>query len=301
MRKNSFKNFHDIFIYKKPQELLEQFGVFEGFSDLELLHDKISLFENIMIHVLKKYDELKDLFIFSDDKDEQKIMETLLYKIATGDRKSFSILKKAQISQIKGRAIYKKLIQKSIILKEYSREQPLKKEPKQLIKKEFRGYMIEDKIQFFKQFYRFWFTFIYPNQELLQNKKYEEVLKIIKSNFDKYISLTFEFLCNDFIQEYFLHDQIVQIGSYWDKDIEIDLLAKTKSGKLIAGECKYKNQKICKNTLTKLQKKCKKANLDINTYALFSKSGFSKELQKLKSTNLLLFDLNQQFLNIKSQ
>ncbi len=290
MQKNSFKDFYNVFPFLKPQELVEQFGVFEGFDDLSLLYNSTDIFENVLIHILKRYDLLKELFVF--DEDSYK----LLYKIATGDRKQFSLLKKSQISQTKGSKIYKNLFEKKIIHKEYSREKPLKKYPKQPIKKELRGYMIEDKVQFYKQFYRFWFTFIYPNQKLLEDKKYDEVLKIIRSNFDKYISLTFEYLSNDLIQKHFLHDNIVQIGSYWDKDIEIDLLAKTLSGKIIAGECKYKNQKMCKSVLTKLQKKCKKANLNIDIYALFSKSGFSKELEKLKSNKVLLFDLNREFL-----
>ena len=61
---------------------------------------------------------------------------------------------------------------------------------------------------------------------------------------------------------------------------------------MIAGECKWKNQRISKNILNKLEKKCEVGNLKVDYYALFSKSGFSNELLRNRPDNLLLFDSN---------
>jgi len=66
----------------------------------------------------------------------------------------------------------------------------------------------------------------------------------------------------------------------------------SKSKKIILAECKYKERKICKNELTKLQQKAQYSGIKVDVYALFSKSGFSKELLSMKSDNLLLFELN---------
>lgn len=65
-----------------------------------------------------------------------------------------------------------------------------------------------------------------------------------------------------------------------------------KVKKIILGECKYKDRTVCKNELTKLKMKAAESGIKVDVYALFSKSGFSKELLGMKNENLLLFDLN---------
>jgi len=72
--------------------------------------------------------------------------------------------------------------------------------------------------------------------------------------------------------------------------VEIDTLAKTQSGKVIAGECKYTNTKVNKAELTKLKEKCQLAGIEADIFVFFSKRGFSHELLSLKSSTLLLYD-----------
>lgn len=209
--------------------------------------------------------------------------------MSRGDRKVYSIYKVDTISQIKGRVIYKELFDKNFIKKELSREKPLKKHPKQKIKKELRGYVIEDKIKFCKKYHRFWFTFIQPNIDLIKEQNYDKLMGLINREFEKFISFEFEDLSEKLISKTFSQDD--DFGSFWTKNIEIDLLFLTNSEKLLAGEAKWKNHKVCKNIYTLLQKKCNKENLQIDYFALFSKSGFSKELYNLKDEKLLLFEL----------
>ncbi|HHO65228.1 MAG TPA: hypothetical protein ENJ71_01770, partial [Epsilonproteobacteria bacterium] len=85
---------------------------------------------------------------------------------------------------------------------------------------------------------------------------------------------------------------LLSSGSYWDQYSEFDILAVTRDKKLILGECKYKDRKICKNELNKLKDKALQSGIPVDLYALFSKSGFSNELLGMKDKNLLLFDLN---------
>ena len=87
----------------------------------------------------------------------------------------------------------------------------------------------------------------------------------------------------------FKDDPIVEIGSYWNNSIELNIYAKTKSGKVVAGSCKYTNAKIKKSELTKLQENCQKANIEADIFVIFSKRGFSSELKALKGENLKLF------------
>jgi len=86
-------------------------------------------------------------------------------------------------------------------------------------------------------------------------------------------------------------DKIMKIGSYWDTKVEIDLLAKSKSGKFIAGACKFSKSKANKSELSKLKEKCQLAELDVESYLIFSKNKFSTELKKEKGEELQLFSL----------
>ncbi len=171
-----------------------------------------------------------------------------------------------------------------------SREKlPPKVHPKQKRKKELRRYKIQNKVRFTKPFYRFWYRYIYPARDLILSGQIEEVLHFILADLDNFVSLTFEELSNELLKERFC--EVLSSGSYWDRKVELDLLLELPDGDVIVGECKWKNSKICKKTLTSLQKKAAIAGFAPRYYALFSKSSFSNELLKNREPNILLFDL----------
>ncbi len=285
------REFHKAFPYLDIADLISWYSVFEGYPNLQDLHGQNDLLQNIESYILEKYETLKENFHFSDDPATQRDIEKLLRRVALGNRKSYSVLKN-DISQIKSRDIYTLLFKREIIEKEYSRETPIERRKGQPVKKELRGYVIEDKIRFTKGFYRFWFTFIAPYATLLERNEIEEVMKKIVQELDRYTSLTFEYLSNELIHHHSPKEAIVESGSYWDRQIELDLLAKTDRGAMIAGECKWENEKICKNTLNKLQKKCDTLPFEVDSYLLFSRSGFSNELKKSKDPRIHLYDLS---------
>ena len=278
------QEFSKDFPYLDIKELIEYYAVFDGYKMREKLHNYENILQNIEENILKKYDKLKQEFIY--DKN-QKDIEKLLFRIAVGNRKIYSIYK-GDISHFHGLSLYKTLFSRGVINKEISREKPIRSTRVRQIKKELRKYQIEDKIKFTYGFYRFWFTFIAPNKSLIENNKLDEVMLKIEKGLDKYVSLTFEELSNRLICK----RDVVDFGSYWDRNIELDVLAKTTEGLIIAGECKWKNQKISKNVLGKLQKKCLLANFKVDCFALFSKNGFSNELLKNREKNVLLYDIN---------
>ena len=107
----------------------------------------------------------------------------------------------------------------------------------------------------------------------------------------EFSDLGFDQLVNEMLTKSFKEDRIEKIGSYWDKNNEIDILAKTKAGKIVAGICKYSKSKAKKSELTKLKEQCAKADLEPDIFVIFSKSGFSNELKKEKGEGLRLFAL----------
>ncbi|MDA7848272.1 DUF234 domain-containing protein [Sulfurospirillum sp.] len=281
----SLKKFHEQFPYFDIQESIEFYSIFNGYPFLEFIKLDDDLATCIQTNIIDKIDELKPYFIYDVDENFQNDLKSILIQLAIGDRKSYTVYKKVNISQIRGRALYKSLYKKNIIKKEKSREKPLREFKGQLIKKSIRRYEIQDKIHFCDNFTRFWFTFIAPFLD-----KPLHVRNIIP-NIEQYISLSFEELSNELLIHKYKKENILNYGSYWDKSIEIDLLIETKNGTIIAGESKWKNHKVCKNILKTLQSKCERVNLGATKFVLCSKSGFSKELISKKSDDILLFEL----------
>ncbi len=282
-KKKGFSRFHDLFPYLDIKEQIENYAVFDG-MELGGIELKESVFDNIETYIIKRYKELKSLFAQDDE------LDMLLQKVALGDRKQYAIYRSNKnLSQQRGKALYKELYQKGIIKKELTREKLPQKSKHKLLKKELRGYKAEDKIRFVKNFDRFWHTFISPFYEQLDVNQTKECLENIEKNLDKYVSFCFEELSNELIKQRVFALDIIESGGYWDKNSEFDLLAKMKDGGYIIGECKWTNQRVSKNILRKLYSKAQSLDFRIEKYALFSKNGFSNSLKKEK--DVMLFDL----------
>jgi len=220
----------------------------------------------------------------------------LLIAVARGDGKLYSALRKAKLSEHIGKKVLKELISLDVLAIEYSRETPLKVHPKNKLPREQRAYRIQDKLRFKQPFLRFWFGFVaYFEKDLLlgDGKKF---LENFSKHYERLRSLVYEQLCNDLLIQYYKDKSpILSHGSYWNVYSEFDILAVTKEKRIILAECKYKDRTVCKNELTKLKQKADESGIKVDVYALFSKSGFSKELLGMKAhskaESLLLFDL----------
>jgi len=215
----------------------------------------------------------------------------LLIAVARGDGKFYSVLRKAKLSERAGEKIIDELISLDILKVEYSRESPLRMHPKHKLPKEQRAYRIQDKLRFTQPFMRFWFGFVTYYRKDLALGKSEKFLENFEKHYERLRSLVYEQLCNDLLLKMY-DETIISSGTYWNIYSEFDILAVTKSKKIILGECKYKDRTVCKNELTKLKQKAAESGIKVDVYALFSKSGFSKELLGLQDEKLLLFDLN---------
>ena len=142
---------------------------------------------------------------------------------------------------------------------------------------------------------RFWFSSISPYYKSIREGDFTEMKTRwghIKNDFS---NLIYEQLVMEMMKKSFKDDPsggyIESIGSYWDKNVEIDILAKRKSGKMIAGICKYSKSKANKSELTKLKEQCAQAELKVDTFVVFSKNKFSSELKKEKGEKVRLFSL----------
>ncbi|ALF48054.1 DUF234 domain-containing protein [Campylobacter concisus] len=256
------------------------------FDEFDLKHSYYDVFEAIEAEILNNFLALMPKFYFKPDTNDA--IKSALIKLARSDRKKFNVNK--ILPQSLASKVYAKLFEKNFLLLEKSREVLPKRSKNQMLKKEERGYKIEDKIHFNSHFSRFWFRFIEPNLSLLKAGKNDEILAIIKKEFDEYASLGFEILCGELMAKKFLINGIF-LSSFWSRNIELDMLLNI-GGKIIVGEAKYKERKVCKNVLNLLLKKCEKLNIRPDIIALFSKSGFSSELRNLKDERLRLYEIS---------
>ncbi len=208
----------------------------------------------------------------------------MLTAIATGDRREYSSFKKVNVGREEGEEVIDFLIKDGFLLFDKSVEKPVNEKDG-----------ISDKLLFITPFMRFWFAVISPTYKSIKEGDYKEVKERwshMKAGFSTliYDQLVLEMLQQGF-KDAFEGDPIVGIGAYWDKNVEIDILIKRKSGELIAGVSKYSKSKANKSELTKLKEKCTQAELNVESYIIFSKNKFSSELKKEKGEKLQLFSL----------
>ena len=286
--KVTLNNFHKHYPYILYNDLIDWFSIFGGLEDnLDL--NLISSIDEAIVELIDKIDIDSTFPFFIFDEPFRKF----LIAIAKSDGKMNSIFNKIGVGESLGEELVKELIDSKIIYLFDSRESPIKLYPKQLIKKELRDYVIQPKLYFTKPFYRFWFGFVEPNRDKLGFINKTSVLQSFKKYGYRLSSLVFEQLSIELlkIKAKELNINLNICGSYWDRFSEFDIYCNSFEGINIVGECKYTNRKVTKAELVKLESKIEQSALKADYIVLFSKSGYSYELQKQKSNKLLMFSL----------
>ena len=289
--KNAFNYFCNYNPHLTLEQSVEYFSILGGVEEsieLDFFENIFSMVESNFVDNFQKFQSLVSPSYLLESSYREVLMA-----VARGDGKFYSVLRKARLSEGSGEAIIEELINLNILYMERTREQPLKIHPKHKLKKEQRSYRVQDKLRFVQPFMRFWFGFVtYYRKELTEGND-KAFLENFQKHYERLRTLIFEQLCDDLLVKYYEKTTpLLSSGSYWNQHSEFDILAITKDKKLILGECKYKDRKICKNELNKLKDKAFQSGISVDVYALFSKSGFSNELLSMKEKNLLLFDLN---------
>lgn len=90
---------------------------------------------------------------------------------------------------------------------------------------------------------RFWFRFVYPNTSFLaQMGPTRTFTDRIRPNLDAYFGYSFERLCRDALPGIYAREGIsapFEIGQYWNKDVQIDVVGYRHDGVTDLGECKW--------------------------------------------------------------
>ena len=283
------EQFRSFYFLNYPDDMEAQisyFSIFGGLGwEIDTQKSILSLVEELILEnftiLNAKFEELT----LSDP-----LSKRLLRALAVGDRRIFSAFNKAGLNNGNGGATLNFLQESGLIQMEYSREKhPREENPKAKLKRRDARHRISHKVLFTHPFVRFWFYFITPHKKSILEGDFSQVLADIDAHRHSYTSLVFEEL-SEVLLNYHLQDtQILSSGSYWDANIEIDILTITQNEKVYVSECKWKNHKVNKKELHKLKEKCQRLEIEPDKIILFSKRGFSKELENLSGPELSLY------------
>jgi len=284
MIRRQFRSFYCRHMIHDIERLIAYFSVFGGLGwniDIDA-----PLEELIQTEILDNFGLLHNQIV--ERVTDEPAYTKLLINLARGDRRIFSAFNKSGMSNLYGGLSLKHLQNTGVLEAEYSREEPPIKDGQKL-KREVARHRISHKMRFTSPFLRFWFYFIAPMRHYIEQGNYDKVIENFQKHHQAFIGYTFEELSNEMMKKKLSYLQLIDSGSYWDRHVEIDLMATTLEGKLVLGECKWKNHKMNKKELNKLLEKCDKVDFKPDILILFSKRGFSKELLSQKSKTLQLY------------
>ena len=263
---------------------LEFFAIFGG------LDEQINLtqppFEVVKTKLLDKYGLIHKAMsnLYKSNAQNQAILSA----IALSDGREHAVFKRARVSVYDGERVVDDLLESGIIynLRPKHAKHKTKEQNEQL----------SNKLYFKSPVVRFWFAFVSPFFKGIKEGNYEESKERFDKYFNNFVHLTFLELSKELLKHNFADDFLSDLNEYWERDLNIDILAKTKSGKTLVASCKYSNSKVKKSELTALKEKCEKAKIQADIFVLISKRGFSNELKNQKGESLKLLSVK----NLKS-
>ncbi len=233
-----------------PYERVRGYSVFGGTpAYLSLIDDSYSLRENIYEHILDPSSFLHHdpLYMLTIETREPQRYLAILSAIARGKHRPGEI---ASYIGLPISTVSKYLYVLENALGLVKRIYPVGFEGR----KKYAHYIITD------NYYRFWFSHIYPrlHDPWLYTREYLD--KIMK-NIDKYASQTWETIAKEHL--YLLNRMgeisFTKIGKWWYRDTEIDLIALDEENKVAYFiECKWAKKPVTRKHLEKLREKAGK-------------------------------------------
>jgi len=134
-------------------------------------------------------------------------------------------------------------------------------------------------------FLRFWFRYVLPNRATLEQGHTAPVRSAIEETFPTHVSWTFEDVCRQAVQTSAFPVRCSRVGHWWDDEMEVDVAGVNERDEtLLLGECKWTADAVGRNLLADLEEvepdgRWHGTERSV-VYALFSRSGFTGDLQE---------------------
>lgn len=106
---------------------------------------------------------------------------------------------------------------------------------------------------------RFWFRFVYPNgSAIYQMEEHRAFMNLIKPHLNAYFGYCYEILCREALGHLYQREGLTcsyEIGEYWDRDVQIDVVGQRHDDVVDVGECKWGRVSSMKQLLMELKRK----------------------------------------------
>ena len=125
-------------------------------------------------------------------------------------------------------------------------------------------------------YFDFWFRFIYPNADLIESGRSEQVLKIIKNDLNHYMGKIYERMVREYLSR-----TLIDVAPLWFHDIEIDLVGKDMDGNVTVAEVKWSDltERDVSRELEKLRNKVLDLKIErVTKHLLFIKKMNGKHM-----------------------
>ncbi len=215
---------------------------------LQFFSQTESLDTNIRNNFLNEFSALarEPEFLLREELQELKKYFGILTALSAG---AVTNREMARITGIEERALFyylKTLMELGYIARHY----PLtssKPNPKQV------RYKLQDPLL------RFWFRFVYPNgSAIYQMDANNAFLNLIKPHLESYFWHCFEAMCRDALGFLYQKEKLTcsyEIGEYWDKSVQIDIVGYRRDGFVDICECKWGKISSMEGLIKELERK----------------------------------------------
>ncbi|PCR88924.1 ATP-binding protein [Natrinema ejinorense] len=149
--------------------------------------------------------------------------------------------------------------------------------------------------------FRFWFRFVYGNEDRYERLGDDTYETVIEPEIADFVSQTFETLCQDALPNLYPDETFVDVGRWWYKEHEVDVVGLTDGRTMVAGECKFTSSPLDYGALASLEDHADEIRWTPDTgdvereYALFARNGFTQSVRDAAADrdDLHLFALDE--------
>jgi AAA+ ATPase superfamily predicted ATPase len=294
-----FKHIHEFFPGLSRDELVKIFGAAGGVPFYLQFFESNDTFQNNLKHNLFAKDAVlyaEGEFLLREELREPATFMNILFAISKGATRPGDIAARS-FMEAKDLPYYlDTLISLGFIRKEH----PVTE--KTITRKTI--YRIQD------NFLRFWFRYVLPHKDLLEQGDYIQAIDDIEKNYNTFLGETFEQISIEMLTHLNSAGELPfrfhKIGRQWGKiplapkgqnDYEIDIVAVNNDTlQILCCECKWQDEKLGIDIFHRLKEKAgfvKWLSGRKEYFCLISKSGFTENLKMTaKKDGILLFTLN---------
>ncbi len=214
-----------------------------------------NLRENVIDNIARKNKFLYQdvLFTLREELKEPRNYFSILYSIAKGNSKSGQIVNDTGLEK----SFVNKYLNVLIDLQLIERRVPITE--KNFARSRNGIYLLKD------NFFKFWFKFIFENQEYIEQEKQEKLFdERLLPELNAFVGRIFEEIAlSELIRSNKYKDYL--FGRWWDKNSEADIVGIDKTNKkILIGEVKFR--KITKTEINEIKESLKEKASKINTF-----------------------------------